>query len=143
MGVGTSIKHFAVNSQEKKRMTIDSVVDERTLREIYLTAFEIAVKKAQPWTVMTAYNKVNGTYCSENRHLIKEILKDEWGFEGIAVTDWGAANDRILGIENGNELEMPSSNGYYDKKICTAVRNGTLSASVVDEAADRTDSCAL
>lgn len=136
-GVGTSLKHFAVNSQEKKRLAIDSVVDERALREIYLTAFEIAVKKAQPWTVMTAYNKVNGTYCSENRHLIKEILKDEWGFEGIAVTDWGAANDRILGIENGNELEMPSSNGYYDKKICTAVRNGKLSASVVDEAADR------
>ena len=136
-GIGTSLKHFAVNSQEKKRLAIDSVVDERALREIYLTAFEIAVKKAQPWTIMTAYNKVNGTYCSENRHLVKEILKDEWGFEGIAVTDWGAANDRILGIENGNELEMPSSNGYYDKKICTAVRNGKLSESVVDEAADR------
>ena len=135
-GVGTSLKHFAVNSQEKKRLAIDSVVDERTLREIYLTAFEIAVKKAQPWTIMTAYNKVNGTYSSENRHLVKEILKDEWGFEGIAVTDWGAANDRILGIENGNELEMPSSNGYYDKKICTAVRNSKLSESVVDEAAD-------
>ena len=136
-GVGTSLKHFAVNSQEKKRLAIDSVVDERALREIYLTAFEIAVKKAQPWTVMTAYNKVNGTYASENRHLIKEILKDEWGFEGIAVTDWGAANDRILGLENGNELEMPNSKGYYDKKICAAVRNGELSESVVDEAADR------
>ena len=136
-GVGTSLKHFAVNSQEKKRLAIDSVVDERTLREMYLTAFEIAVKKAQPWTVMTAYNKVNGTYCSENRHLIRDILKDEWGFEGIAVTDWGAANDRIMGIENGNELEMPSSKGYYDKKICTAVRNGKLSESFVDEAADR------
>ena len=136
-GVGTSLKHFAVNSQEKKRLAIDSVVDERTLREIYLTAFEIAVKKAQPWTVMTAYNKVNGTYASENRHLIKDILKDEWGFEGIAVTDWGAANDRILGLENGNELEMPNSKGYYDKKICAAVRNGELSESVVDEAADR------
>ncbi len=136
-GVGTSLKHFAVNSQEKKRLAIDSVVDERALREIYLTAFEIAVKKAQPWTVMTAYNKVNGTYASENRHLIKEILKDEWGFEGIAVTDWGAANNRISGLENGNELEMPNSKGYYDKKICTAVRNGELSESVVDEAADR------
>ena len=136
-GIGTSLKHFAVNSQEKKRLAIDSIVDERALREIYLTAFEIAVKKAQPWTVMTAYNKVNGTYCSENRHLVKEILKDEWGFEGVAVTDWGAANDRILGLENGNELEMPSSKGYYDKKICTAVRNGKLSESVVDEAADR------
>ena len=136
-GIGTSLKHFAVNSQEKKRLAIDSVVDERALREIYLTAFEIAVKKAQPWTIMTAYNKVNGTYCSENRHLVKEILKDEWGFEGIAVTDWGAANDRVLGIENGNELEMPTSHGYHDKKICTAVRNAKLSESVVDEAADR------
>ena len=136
-GIGTSLKHFAVNSQEKKRLAIDSVVDERALREIYLTAFEIAVKKAQPWTVMTAYNKVNGTYASENRHLIKDILKDEWGFEGIAVTDWGAANDRILGLENGNELEMPNSKGYYDKQICAAVRSGQLSESVVDEAADR------
>ena len=136
-GVGTSLKHFAVNSQEKKRLAIDSVVDERALREIYLTAFEIAVKKAQPWTVMTAYNKLNGTYCSENRHLVKEILKDEWGLEGIAVTDWGAANDRVEGIRNGNELEMPNSKGYYDKKICAAVRSGELSESAVDEAADR------
>ena len=136
-GVGTSIKHFAVNSQEKKRLAIDSVVDERALREIYLTAFEIAVKKAQPWTIMTAYNKLNGTYCSENRHLIRDILKDEWGFEGIAVTDWGAANDRVLGLENGNELEMPTSHGYHDKKICTAVRNGKLDERFVDEAADR------
>ena len=136
-GIGTSLKHFAVNSQEKKRLAIDSVVDERALREIYLTAFEIAVKKAQPWTIMTSYNKVNGTYSSENRHLIKDILKNEWGFEGIAVTDWGAANDRILGLENGNELEMPSSKGYYDKKICAAVRSGKLEENVVDEAADR------
>lgn len=136
-GIGTSLKHFAVNSQEKKRLAIDSVVDERALREIYLTAFEIAVKKAQPWTVMTAYNKVNGTYSSENRHLVKEILKDEWGFEGIAVTDWGAANDRVAGLENGNELEMPSSNGFYDKKICTAVRNGKLGIDIIDERVDR------
>ena len=136
-GVGTSLKHFAVNSQEKKRLAIDSVVDERTLREIYLTAFEIAVKKAQPWTIMSAYNKVNGTYSSENRHLLKEILRDDWGFEGIVVTDWGAANDRVAGLENGNELEMPNSKGYHDKKICTAVRNGKLSVDVVDECADK------
>ncbi len=135
-GVGTSLKHFAVNSQEKKRLAINSVVDERTLREIYLTAFEIAVKKAQPWTIMSSYNKVNGTYSSENKHLLKDILRDDWGYEGIVVTDWGAANDRVAGIENGNELEMPSSNGYYDKKICTAVRNGKLSVDVIDEAAD-------
>ena len=136
-GIGTSIKHFAVNSQEKKRMTIDSVVDERALREIYLTAFEIAVKKAQPWTVMCAYNKVNGTYCSDSGYLQNKILRDEWGFEGIVVTDWGAANDRVLGFENGNDLEMPSSNGYNDKKICDAVRNGKLSEEVVDRNTDR------
>lgn len=136
-GIGTSIKHFAVNSQEKKRMTIDSVVDERAFREIYLTAFEIAVKKSQPWTVMNAYNRVNGTYCSDNEYLQKKILRDEWGFEGIVVTDWGAANDRVVGFKNGNELEMPSSGGYNDKKICDAVRNGELSECVVDENADR------
>ncbi len=137
MGVGTSVKHFAVNSQEKKRLTIDSVVDERTFREIYLTAFEIAVKKSQPWTVMCAYNKINGVYCSDNGYLQNEILRDEWGFEGIVVTDWGAANDRVVGMENGNDLEMPSSNGYNDKKVCDAVRSGALSESVVDENADR------
>ncbi len=136
-GVGTSIKHFAVNSQEKRRMTIDSVVDERALREIYLTAFEIAVKKAQPWTVMNAYNKVNGTYCSDSDYLQNKILRDEWGFEGLVVTDWGAANDRVKGIKNGNDLEMPSSGGYNTKKICDAVRNGTLDEKYLDIAADR------
>ena len=136
-GVGTSIKHFAVNSQEKRRMTIDSVVDERAMREIYLTAFEIAVKKSQPWTVMNAYNRLNGTYCSDNGYLQNDILRDEWGFEGIVVTDWGAANDRVLGLENGNDLEMPSSGGYNDKKICAAVRDGSLDEKYVNLAADR------
>lgn len=136
-GVGTSIKHFAVNSQEKRRMTIDSVVDERAMREIYLTAFEFAVKKSQPWTVMNSYNKVNGTYASDNGYLQNDILRDEWGFEGIVVTDWGAANDRVLGLKNGNDLEMPSSNGYNDKKICAAVRNSSLDEKYVDLAADR------
>ena len=136
-GVGTSIKHFAVNSQEKRRMTIDSVVDERAMREIYLTAFEIAVKKSQPWTVMNAYNRLNGTYCSDNGYLQNDILRGEWGFEGIVVTDWGAANDRVLGLENGNDLEMPSSGGYNDKKICAAVRDGSLDEKYVDLAADR------
>ena len=136
-GVGTSIKHFAVNSQEKRRMTIDSVVDERAMREIYLTAFEIAVKKAQPWTVMNSYNKVNGTYASDNGYLQNDILRDEWGFKGIVVTDWGAANDRVLGLKNGNDLEMPSSNGYNNKKICAAVRDGSLDEKYVDIAADR------
>ena len=136
-GVGTSIKHFAVNSQEKRRLTIDSVVDERAMREIYLTAFEIAVKKSQPWTVMNSYNKVNGTYASDNGYLQNTILRDEWGFEGIVVTDWGAANDRVLGLQSGNDLEMPSSNGYNDKKLCNAVRKGTLDEKYVDLAADR------
>ncbi|MBQ8503010.1 MAG: glycoside hydrolase family 3 C-terminal domain-containing protein [Clostridia bacterium] len=135
--VGTSMKHFAVNSQEKRRMTISSVVDERTFREIYLTAFEIAVKKAQPWTIMNAYNKINGTYCSDNDYLQTKILRDEWGFEGLVVTDWGAANDRVAGIKAGNELEMPASGGFNDIKIVEAVKNGTLDEAVVDKAADR------
>ena len=136
-GIGTSLKHFAANSQEKKRLTIDSVVDERAMREVYLTAFEIAVKKSQPWTVMNSYNKVNGTYASDNAYLQNDILRTEWGFEGIVVSDWGAVNDRVVGVKNGNDLEMPSSNGYNDKKICDAVRNGTLDEKYVDIAADR------
>lgn len=135
--VGTSLKHFAANSQEKKRMTIDSIVDERALRETYLTAFEIAVKEAQPWTVMNAYNKLNGTYCSDNGYLQNQILRDEWGFEGIVVTDWGAANDRVRGLVNGNDLEMPSSGGYNDAKLCKAVREGRLKEESVDICADR------
>ena len=135
-GIGTSLKHFAVNSQEKRRMVIDSVVDERTLREIYLTGFEIAVKKAQPWTVMNAYNKLNGTYCSDNGYLQQKILRDEWGFKGIVVTDWGAANNRVVGLQNGNDLEMPSSGGYNDKKLCDAVRDGLLDESTVDKRTD-------
>ena len=136
-GVGTSLKHFAVNSQEKRRLVIDSVVDERTLREIYLTAFEIAVKKAQPWTVMSAYNRVGGEYCTENGYLQNKILRDEWGFEGVVVSDWGAVNNRVKGLQNGCDLEMPSSNGYGPKKICEAVRNGTLEEKYLDIAADR------
>ncbi len=136
MNVGASIKHFAANSQETRRMTIDSVMDERALREIYLPAFEIAVKKAQPWTVMNAYNRLNGTYCSENKKLQVEILREEWGFEGIVVTDWGAANNRVDGLVNGNELEMPSSGGYNDDKILNAVKVGSLDEAVLDKSAD-------
>ncbi len=135
MGVGTSLKHFCANSQETRRMTCDSVVDERALREIYLTAFEIAVKKAQPWTVMNSYNKINGFHGSENRHTQIEILRDEWGFDGVVVSDWGAANDRVLGLKNGNDLEMPSSSGSGTKKIVDAVKNGTLDEAVVNERA--------
>lgn len=134
--VGTSIKHFAGNSQETRRMTIDSIIDERTLREIYLPAFEIAVKKSQPWTVMNAYNRLNGTYCSDNAYLQQQILRDEWGFKGIVVTDWGAANDRVKGLESGNELEMPTSGGYNDDKVIEAVKNGTMSESTLDKNAD-------
>lgn len=136
-GVGTSLKHFAVNNQEYKRMSIDAVVDERTLREIYLASFEDAVKDAQPWTVMAAYNKVNGNYCSENKHLLTEVLKDEWGFEGLVVTDWGAANELADGIEAGLELEMPSSGGQGEKKIIEAVTSGKLSVESLDKAVER------
>ncbi|MBQ3137800.1 MAG: glycoside hydrolase family 3 C-terminal domain-containing protein [Clostridia bacterium] len=136
-GVGTSLKHFAVNSQEKRRLIIDSVVDERALREIYLTAFEIAVKKAQPWTVMSAYNRVGGDYCTENGYLQNKILRDEWGFEGVVMSDWGAVNNRVKGLTDGCDLEMPSSHGYNTKKICDAVRNGTLDEKYLDIAADR------
>ena len=135
--VGTSLKHFAANSQEKKRMVIDSIVDERALRETYLTAFEIAVKEAQPWTVMNAYNKLNGTYCSDNDYLQNKILRDEWGFEGIVVSDWGAVNDRVTGMQGGNDLEMPTSGGYNDAKVCKAVREGRMKAEAVDLCADR------
>ncbi len=135
MGVGTSLKHFCANSQETRRMTCDSVVDERALREIYLTAFEIAVKKAKPWTVMISYNKINGAHGSENKHTQIEILRDEWGFDGVVVSDWGAVNNRVLGLQNGNDLEMPSSSGSGAQKIVDAVKNGTLDEAVLNERA--------
>ena len=135
MGVGTSLKHFCANSQETRRMTCDSVVDERALREIYLTAFEIAVKKAKPWTVMNSYNKINGYHGSENKHTQLEILRNEWGYDGVVVSDWGAVNDRVLGLKNGNDLEMPSSSGSGTKRIVDAVRSGALDEAVVNERA--------
>ncbi|GLI06469.1 glycosyl hydrolase [Paenibacillus tyrfis] len=136
-GVGTSLKHFAVNNQEHRRMTVDAVVDERTLREIYLASFEGAVKQAQPWTVMCAYNKVNGEYCSEHENLLTRILKEEWGHEGFVVSDWGAVNDRAKGLAAGLELEMPSSNGLGDRKIVDAVKSGKLSEEALDKAVER------
>ncbi len=135
MGVGTSLKHFCANSQETRRMTCDSVVDERALREIYLTAFEIAVKKAKPWTVMNSYNKINGMHGSENKHTQIEILRHEWGYDGVVVSDWGAVNDRVLGLKNGNDLEMPSSSGSGTQRIVDAVRSGALDEAVVNERA--------
>lgn len=136
-GVGTSLKHFAANSQETRRMKIDSVVDERTLREIYLTAFEIAVKKAQPWTVMNCYNRVNGVYGADNHWLQTKVLRDEWGFKGLVVSDWGAVNDRVKGIKAGNDLEMPTSGGYNSGKLYDAVLSGELDEADLDVAVDR------
>ena len=136
-GVGTSLKHYAANNQETRRMTVDAVIDERTLREIYLASFEGAVKQSQPWTVMSAYNKVNGYFCSENKYLLTDILKNEWGHEGFVVSDWGAVNDRVAGMEAGMELEMPSSGGERDKQIVEAVKQGRLSEEVLDMAVER------
>ena len=135
--VGTSIKHFALNSQENRRMSSDSVVDERTMREIYLPAFEIAVKRAQPWTVMCSYNLVNGTYACENRWLLTDLLRKEWGFTGYVMSDWGATDDRIDSLKAGLDLEMPSSAGENDKRIVKAVREGKLDETVVNESCER------
>ena len=132
-GVGTSLKHFCANDQETRRMNGDSVVDERALREVYLPAFEIAVKKSQPWTVMNSYNKINGTFGSENAHTQTEILRDEWGFEGAIVTDWGACNERDDGLLAGNDIEMPSSSGSGARKILNAIQSGKISEEVLDE----------
>lgn len=136
-GIGTSLKHFAGNSQEMKRMTSNSIIDERALREIYLRAFEKAVKKSQPWTVMNAYNLLNGTYCSENDWLQNKVLRDEWGFKGAVVSDWGAVNDRVAGLNTGNDLEMPSSGGVNDAKIVEAVKCGVIDETTLDERVDK------
>ncbi len=136
-GVGTSIKHFAANDQEYRRATTNSVLDERTLREIYLAAFEIAVKEAQPWTVMSSYNQINGTYSSDNKHLLNDILKEEWGHLGFVVTDWGGMNERVVALQAGNELEMPGPSKDNDALIVNAVRSGELEESVLDCALER------
>ncbi len=136
-GVGTSLKHFAANDQEYRRATTDSVVDERALREIYLTAFEIAVREAQPWTVMSSYNKINGTYASDNKFLLTDILREEWGFKGFVVTDWGGMNDRVKALEAGNDLEMPGPSTYNDELIIDAVLAGRLDEEILDRALER------
>jgi beta-glucosidase len=133
-GIGTSLKHFAVNNQEHRRMVIDARVDERALREIYLAGFEMAVKWAQPWTVMCAYNRLNGSYCSEHETLLTRILKEEWGHTGLVVTDWGAINDRVQGLKAGVELEMPGIANGNDAKIVAAVQSGSLDEAVLDRA---------
>ena len=119
------------------RMSASSEVDERTLREIYLPAFETAVKQSQPYTVMCSYNKINGTYASENPWLLTEVLRDEWGFKGYVMSDWGAVNDRVEGLKAGLDLEMPSSNGINDAEIVKAVQEGTLDEAVLDQAVER------
>lgn len=136
-GIGTSLKHYAANNQETRRMTVNSVVDERTLREIYLAPFETAVKKAQPWTVMCSYNRLNGTYAAENKWLLTDVLRGDFGYEGLVVTDWGAENQRVPGLLAGQELEMPTSSGEGARLIAEAVKNGTVDESVLDEAVDK------
>ena len=136
-GISTSLKHFAANSQELSRFTSDSVIDDRTLRELYLTAFEIAVREGSPSTVMCAYPKLNGIHCSDNKVLLTDILRSEWGFDGMVVTDWGAMNDRIEGFRAGCDLNMPGGSDYMEKEVLQAVRNGTLPERCVDDSARR------
>jgi beta-glucosidase len=137
MGVGTSLKHYAANNQEYRRFTIDETIDERTLREIYLSNFEGAVKEGKPWTVMCSYNRVNGILASENKYLLTDILKEEWGFEGFVVSDWGAVDERVEGIKAGLDLEMPSSYGIGDQKIIEAVKIGKLDEKELDQTVER------
>lgn len=136
-GVGTSLKHFAANNQEQYRMIGNSAIDERALREIYLAAFEKIVKKAKPRTVMCSYNKVNGVFASENKELLTDILRDEWGFDGVVISDWNAVNDRVEGIRAGLDLEMPASGGFNDRILARAVRRGELDGEILDRTARR------
>jgi beta-glucosidase len=136
-GVGTSLKHFAANNQEYQRFVIDAQVDERALREIYLAGFERAVKAAQPWSVMCAYNRLNGTYCSQHHRLLIDILRDEWGFEGFVVSDWGAVHDRVAALAGGLELEMPGPQAHRVQSVIDAVENGDLDEAVLNTAVER------
>ncbi len=135
-GIGVCLKHFACNNQEIRRITSNSVLDERTLREIYLTAFEMTVKESKPLSVMSSYNKVNGVYANENPHLLKEILRDDWKFDGIVVSDWGGDNDRIEAVKAGSELEMPTTDGETNREVIQAVKEGRLSEHDVDVLVD-------
>ena len=136
-GVGASLKHFAANNQETDRMRVSADIDERPLREIYLRGFQHIVEHSQPWTVMCSYNRINGVYASEDPWLLTTVLRDEWGFEGLVVSDWGAVNDRVRALVAGLDLEMPSSNGVTDAQLVAAVASGELDESVLDTAANR------
>ena len=142
-GVAACCKHFAANSQETLRMTSDSVIDERALQEIYLPAFETAVKEGKAKAVMCSYNKVNGTYASENRYLLSDVLRDRFGFEGIVISDWGAVSDRVKGVNAGLNLEMPYSGGETDTAILDAAGNGQISLKTLDANAEKLLSFAL
>ena len=137
LGIGTSLKHYAVNNQEFRRMTINAVVDERALREIYLAGFEIAVKGAQPWTVMGAYNQVNGTYACEHPDLLGKILQEEWGHQGLAITDWGAMNQRVEALAAGLAVEMPGPNPANDGALAAAVEEGLLDEKILDRIVEK------
>ena len=137
LGIGTSVKHFAANNQEDDRLRVSAEVDERTLREIYLPAFERTVKITQPWTIMCAYNKLNGIYCSEHHWLLTEILRDEWGFEGLVMSDWGAVADRVAALAGGLDLEMPPNHEASPPAVVAAVREGRLDESVLDDSVRR------
>jgi len=136
-GISACVKHFAANNQEKRRMSIDTIIDERTLREVYLTAFEIAVKEGKTKSIMSSYNRLNGSYTNENLHLMQDILRGEWGYQGTVVTDWGGSNDRVAGLIAGNELEMPTTRGETNEEIVQAVKTGKLEESALDECVDR------
>lgn len=136
-GISACVKHFAVNNQEERRMSIDTIVDERTLREIYLTAFEIAVKEGKTKSVMSSYNKLNGAYTNENMHLMQDILRGEWDYKGTVITDWGGSNDRVAGLLAGNELEMPTTAGETNQEIIAAIKSGKIKEEVLDDSVDR------
>ena len=135
-GVSACPKHFAANSQELRRMASDSIMDERTLREIYLTGFEIAVKEGHAKSIMSSYNRINGVYANENPHLLQEILRDEWGFDGFVVSDWGASNDHTEGVRAGSHLEMPTTGGDSDLELVEAVKSGRFSEELLDQRVD-------
>ncbi len=142
-GVSACVKHFACNSQELRRMNVDSVVDERALRELYLTNFEIAIKEGKPWTIMSSYNLVNGDYSNQNQHICNAILRNEWKYDGVMVSDWGGEDDRIKGLLANNELEMPFNDGDTDREIVQAIRDGKLDEAVLDDCVDRVIDLAL